>query len=591
MPRALAVFNFALLMLVTTRATWAQDFVWAKQIGGTSVDDATGVALDASGNVYTAGGFNGTADFDPGPATFNLTSAGGRDAFVSKLDSNGTFLWAGRIGGTSSDELRSVALDASGNVYTAGDFRGTADFDPGPATFNLTSAGGFDAFVSKLDSNGNLLWAGRIGGTSSDELLSVAADASGNVYTVGAFQGTADFDPGPGTFNLTSAGDFDAFVTKLDSNGNFLWAGRIGGTVTDEPSSVALDASGNVYTVGFFQGTADFDPGPGTFNLTSAGDFDAFVTKLDSNGNFLWAGRIGGTVTDEPSSVALDASGNVYTVGFFQGTADFDPGPATFNLTSAGIEDVFISKLDSAGNFLWAGRIGGTVADGPGSVALDASGNIYTVGRFDGTADFDPGPGTVNLISAGGIDAFVSKLDSNGNFLLAGRIGGTSVDIATGVALDASGNVYTVGFFRGTADFDPGPGTFNLTSAGLEDVFISKLCTAAPPQEVPSLTLTMSGTDSILSWTSVQTADRYDVVRGSLGVLNSSDGDFASATEECVANDEPGASLLFSGTPAAGEGFWFLVRGANCGGNGTYDEGTELESRDQKILASGHDCP
>ena len=327
-----------------------------------------------------------------------------------------------------------------------------------------------------------------MGGPSDDVASGVALDGSGNVYTVGYFAGTADFDPGPGAFSLTSAGEADIFVSKLDSAGNLIWARAMGGPSSDDAAlGVALDGSGNVYTVGSFAGAADFDPGPGAFNLTSAGDSNIFVSKLDSAGNLIWARAMGG-----PSSldlalggVALDGSGNVYTVGSFAGAADFDPGPGTFNLTSAGEEDIFVSKLDSAGNLIWAQAMGGPSLDQAGGVALDGSGNVYTVGSFAGAADFDPGPGTFNLTSAGDSNIFVSKLDSAGNLIWARAMGGpSSVGAAFGVALDGSSNVYTVGFFAGTADFDPGPGAFNLTSAGGFDIFVCKLGSSDSPSRI-----------------------------------------------------------------------------------------------------------
>ena len=308
------------------------------------------VALDGSGNVYTAGLFAGTADFDPGAGAFNLASAGFNDIFVSKLDNAGNFVWAKQMGGPSNDQAFGVALDASGNVYTAGNFEATADFDPGASAFNLTSAGFKDIFVSRLDSAGNFVWAKQMGGPGVDRVLGVALDGSGNVYTAGVFRGTADFDPGAGVFNLTSAGEQDIFVSKLDSAGNFVWAKQMGGTGFDEARAVAVDGSGDVYTAGFFFGTADFDPGVGAFNLTSAGSADIFVSKLDSAGNFVLAVRMGGPSpeNDRALGVAVDANGSVLTTGLFFGTADFDPGAGTFNLSSAGSADIFVSKLATA---------------------------------------------------------------------------------------------------------------------------------------------------------------------------------------------------------------------------------------------------
>ena len=170
-------------------------------------------------------------------------------------------------------------------------------------------------------------------------------DHQGNVYTTGYFEGSVDFDPGIGTNLLTSAGLIDIFVLKLDTSGNFQWAKSMGGNSNDAGCSIALDGSGNVYTTGYFLATADFDPGPGTTNITSAGLTDIFISKLDAAGNFIWVKGIGGTYTDRAQSIAVDNLDNIYTTGFFCETADFDPGEGTSTLTSAGLDDIFVLKL------------------------------------------------------------------------------------------------------------------------------------------------------------------------------------------------------------------------------------------------------
>ena len=344
-----------------THNCYAQTLEWAKGMGGTSNDYGRSIALDASGNVYTAGYFYGTADFDPGAEIYNLTSAGSADIFISKSDSSGNFVWAKSMGGTNYDIGNSIALDASGNVYTTGIFYGTADFDPGTGTANLTSVGNGNIFISKLDASGNFVYAKSVGGTNGNEGFSIAIDTSGNVYTTGYFYGTADFDPGAGIFYLTSvsASYSDIFISKLDTSGDFVYAKSMGGTNYDISNSIALDASGNIYSTGYFQGTSDFDPGVGTFNLTSADSAaDIFISKLDASGNFVWAKQIGGTDYDYGRSMSLDASGNVYTTGDFYGTVDFDPGAGTFNLTSGSGAAIFISKLDASGNFVYAKSMG-----------------------------------------------------------------------------------------------------------------------------------------------------------------------------------------------------------------------------------------
>ena len=541
--RRLGLFAAALLALAIAPAARAQTFLWAKQLGGSATD----VHVDTTGNVYTVGSFSGTRDFDPGAGTFDLTSAGGNDVFVSKLDSAGAFIWARQLGGTAGDAANGVVVDASGNVYIVGAFQGTADFDPGAGTLNLTSNGSDDVFVTKLDVAGNSVWARALGGTSQDVGSGVGLDAAGHVYIAGRFAGTVDFDPGPGTFNLTSAGAHDAFVIKLDSAGNFVWAKQLGGTGNDQGLALAVDAAGSGHTVGFFSSTVDFDPGAGTFNLTATGS-DVFVSKLDGAGNFVWAGRMEG---DFPGGVRVDASGSVLTVGNFSGTGDFDPGPNTFNLTSAGGPgDVFISKLDSAGHFVWARRVGGTALEFGNAVAVDSTGNVYAVGGFEGVADFDPGPALFQLTSAGGSDGFVSKLDASGNFVGAGQLGGTSTDSVQGAAVGPGGSVHVVGNFSGTADLDPGPGTFNLSAVNGPG-FVTKVA-AAPGGDVSALMIGKSGPAQLaLSWSASCSSgdDDYEVHEGTLGAFTS------HSFILCSTGHATNAVI----TPAAGNRYYLVV--------------------------------
>jgi hypothetical protein len=447
-------------------------FLWAKGMGGTSSDISQSVAVDASGNVYTAGGFNGTVDFDPGAGVYNLTSVGSNDIFICKLDASGNFVWAKAMGGTGFDFSNDIKIDDSGNIFTTGSFSYTTDFDPGTGVYNLTSAGNDDIFISKLDASGNFVWAKALGGTNTDEGQCMVVDASGNVFTTGTFSGTADFDPGLGTFNLTSAGFWDAFISKFDGSGNFVWAKAIRGTSDDISYSIALDIAGNIYTTGLFGDTADFDPGVGVYNLTSAGNDDIFISKLDSSGNFVWAKIMGESGTEQSFSIALDVYGNVYTTGSFENTIDIDPGPGIFNLTSAGNFDIFIAKLDSSGNLLWAKSMGGIGADHAFDIALDSSGSVYTVGRFQNTADFDPGVGVYNITSAGGIDIFISKLDSSGNFVWAKVAGGTGSDSAASATITSSNKVLVTGSFSSpTITFD----LTTLVNVGSGDIYVASL--------------------------------------------------------------------------------------------------------------------
>ena len=497
-------FYVAVLFLILSQLTIAQNpnFEWAKQMGGTNYDKGYSITTDAVGNVYTTGMFGGTVDFDPGAGTANLTSAGGSDIFIQKLDAAGNLLWIKQMGGTSNDEGYSIITDAGGNVYTTGWFKGTADFDPGAGITNLTSAGEEDIFILKLSPAGNLLWVKQMGGTYYDKGFSITTDAISNVYTTGYFCGTVDFDPGAGTANLTSANYQDIFIQKLDSAGNFLWAKKMGSTLDDEGNCITTDPSGNVYTTGYFYGTVDFDPGVGITNLTSTEKSDIFIQKLDGSGNLLWAKKIGGSSYDEGRSITTDAVGNVYTTGSFGSIVDFNPGAGNTNLTSAGASDIFIQKLDGAGNFLWAKKMGGTSVDYGHSITIDADGNVYTTGFFGDTADFDPGAGTANLTSVGKSDIFIQKLDAAGNLLWVKQMGGTYYDYGMSITTDASSNVYTTGNFWYTADFEPGAGTTNLTSVAYDDIFIQKLsqCNVDVSLTITDPTITANASGASYQW-------------------------------------------------------------------------------------------
>ncbi len=467
----------------------APDFGFALRAGGAGYEEAWGVATDADGNAYIVGSFEGTPDFDHGPGTYNLTSTGSVDAFVAKYSSTGALVWAQRMGGTDWDDGYGITLDGDdGSVYATGCFRGAAaDF----GTDVLASAGDEDIFVAKFNSsNGDFIWARRMGGTGWDDGYAITVDDDGDVYSTGYFRATADFDPGPGTYNLDSAGYGDVYISRLDKDGNFLGAQQMGGMNWEIGYGIAVDGAENVHIAGYFTSTADFDPDPSAvFELTSVSGSigDVFVAKLDAAGDFLWAQRMGGAGWDYACGIAIAADGSVYTSGYFYETADF----GLTNLISAGDADIFACKLDASGNFQWARRMGGSGYDAGFGMAVAGDGTIYTTGYFWDTVDFDPGAGTQNLTSAGLGDVFLSQLDSNGDFVSVGQMGGAGDDCGYGIAPADNGCIYAVGSFSGTADFNPDPAlleTYNLISEGGSiDIFLSDppWKEEDPPPETP----------------------------------------------------------------------------------------------------------
>ncbi|MBL7911613.1 MAG: SBBP repeat-containing protein [Bacteroidia bacterium] len=384
------------------------------------------------------------------------------------------FQWVHNYGSTFAEDGQSVAVDATGNVFAVGAFRNTIDFDPGPATMALTSSGVTDVYITKIDANGNNLWAKQIGNGFAEYVNDIAIDPSGNLLITGAFQSSVDFDPGPSTSVLVASG-IDVFVLKLDNNGNFLWARNMGGTSTDQGISITTTSAGEVITVGEFNGTADFNPGPSIANLTSFGGADIFVSKLDASGNFVWANGFGGTGTDAGLGITTNSLG-VFFTGYFQGIADFDPSVATYTLNSSGSNDVFLCRLNHSGTFNFAVNIGGTGADIANSITTDNNSAILITGQFNGSADFDPTVATNTLVSSGSSDIFVAKYTNNGNLTWARKMGGSFADYGNSIAVDNLNNIYSTGTFKDAADFDPSLATFSITSnSGTDDIYIHKL--------------------------------------------------------------------------------------------------------------------
>jgi hypothetical protein len=389
------------------------NFLWVKRIGGSGSENISNVEINSQGDIIFAGIFQNSVDFDPGVGTFNLTAAGQQDFVVEKLDNNGNFVFCKVVSGSYSDIVVNLKLDSFGNIYSVGWFTGSnTDFDPSSTSFPLTASGTCDAFIWKLDPNGNFLWAKKIGGSGIDGAHGLDFDQQGNILVSGDFANTTDFDPGPGTFNITSYGSSDGFVVKLNSNGDFTWAIRVGGTLAEDAYRISCDFNGNVFVVGTFNGVSDFDPGNGTYNITSQGQKDIFLMKVDPLGNFQWAKSIGGSGQEYICDITLEAGGHFYVSGVFQNTVDLNPGLSTSNYTSIGLDDSFYSLFDPSGNQVWVKVIGGNGNDVIYKT-FGYQGSLYLTGAFSNSVDFDPNSGVQNSTSNGLKDAFILKLNSN----------------------------------------------------------------------------------------------------------------------------------------------------------------------------------
>ncbi|MFK7785104.1 MAG: T9SS type A sorting domain-containing protein [Crocinitomicaceae bacterium] len=406
--------------------TSAGDVVWAKFLNAEGGGKNFGTAIKIHNDqLFIGGGFGAagptdTTDFDPGVGEFKIVPSNFNDPFVLKLDTAGNFVKVAHFAPFVANSAVScivtdLTLSQNGDVIAVGRFDGSLDFDPGPGTDSLASSGGDDIFVCKLDSNLNLLWAEKFGGSGDDQASGVALDPLENICFTGNFSSIVDFDPGPGTSELTATGS-DIYISKLTPQGELIWVKQLSGPLNEGGSSIAVDTSGGVITVGTFNGSVDFDPGLNASFIDAGTYYNAFISKLDSSGNYLWAYNVGDAYT-RGFDVATDIYNNIYFSGDFTGLIDINLGPQTQYLEtefSYPDGDMFLLKLDQNGTHNWAKHIGGTApSEIIYGVEVDSNLNVYSTGQFQSPADFNTGQDTLFLYAQIiGTDAFIHKLSN-----------------------------------------------------------------------------------------------------------------------------------------------------------------------------------
>lgn len=362
------------------------NLLWSKQFGGAGVQKPLAIAVDAAGNVVVAGNFESAVDFGGGQLV-----ASGLDAFVAKYDGSGNHLWSKRFGDAAVQSFTTLAIDAANDVLLGGEFLGSVDFGGG-----ALSATDVDLFAVKLDENGNHVWSKHIDqqDPNQPQMMAMATDSAGNVALAGYFFGSVDLGGGP----LTSAGSYDVFVVELDPGGQHLWSKRYGDAASQNPNGLGFDGAGNLFLAGTFKGSINLGGGP----LTSAGDEDLWVAKLDASGNHVWSKRFGDAQQQFVTGLAVSDAGDLALAVTFGGTVDFGGGA----LTSAGNLDIGFARLDTSGNPIWSHRAGDGVSQTSYAIAFDPAGHVLLTGELVGSADFGNGV----LTSAGSADLLVAKL-------------------------------------------------------------------------------------------------------------------------------------------------------------------------------------
>ena len=378
------------------------------------------------------------------------TSSGDGQSRLGNISNTG-FLSTFGLSGLDTDAA-GVAIDSSDNIYITGTSQGTNLFGK-----NATSGTTDDIFVAKLNPSGVVQWVYTAGGTGRDRGRKIALDSSGNIYVTGYYWSTVDFGGG----NVTSNGNWDAFLLKLDSSGTFQWVKSYGSNSgNDLGRDVAIDSNDNIYMLGTYRGTVDF----GADDVVAT-DADIFLIKFNSSGVFQWVYTAGGTGFDDSRALALDSNDNPYITGSYSNTVNFGGG----NITAANTNDLFILKLNSSGTYqdIYTSNID-TTTKGKG-LFVDSSGNIYATGTFQNTVNFGGGN-----ITSSGMDIYLLKLNSSFAFQWVKRFasgnGASGQALGLAVTVDDDGNVYSGGQIGGSYNL----GGQSVVSGSNNDVYIVK---------------------------------------------------------------------------------------------------------------------
>lgn len=458
--RTIAVF--AALFAVHLNGIAQRGYIWSTTIqGSTSNEAGIDVDCDASGAVFVAGDYGNNANFGGVPEP----SWGNRDMFTCQFDPFGNFEWVHTEGNTVTDRTFAVRAGSDGHIYSAG--YGLVIF---PA--HRVAMHAWDAVTMRLRPDGSLHWGWAMnGGGAMDfsEALDIAPDPFGNSYTVGVMKNDGWY----ATDTVYGIGAEDAFVVKFDSIGDFRWGKALGGISDDQANGVDVGPDGHIWVGGSFRGTANFDAIP----LTSGGNTDGFIAKIDSNGNVVFARPIQGPSFAEVIRLKVSADGDCYFAGNFAGTITLGAHTLVCNDTT----DIFYGKMDAAGNFLWAKRAGGFDQSKVQDIDIDSEENIYLGGYFFGGISWQGDSATSQMWD----DLYFAKTDSNGvlDFVeYSGDLGSRDV---FGIAVDPAQNILLTGVFTDTISF--GSTTHNSTLHTL-DIFVAKYASRVQEMAIVSLT-------------------------------------------------------------------------------------------------------
>jgi len=533
--------GFAIGAYDRTKPLVIDPLVYATYLGGSDYDRGEGIAVDADRNVYVCGIAESTA-FPTTTGAYDTTHNGGfGDLFVTKVKAGGsTLVYSTFIGGNDNDHAKSIAINASGDVYVTG-YTSSNDFPVTVTGFDTTLGFNTDAFVLKLGSTGNtLLYSTYLGGSDYDAGWGVAVDSGGIAYVVGSTR-SSGFPTTADAYDRSHNQGRDIFVTKMNPTGSaLLYSTFIGGGSDDYGNAIAVDGSGNAYITGMTAST-NYPTTSTAYDKSSNGDWDLCLTKLAADGGSLvYSTYIGGSKAEDAQSIAVDAKGAAYLTGRTL-SSDYPVTAGAYDRSYNGsLYDVFVTKvLPSGGGLAYSTFLGGGYSDMGTGIAVDVDGNSY-VGGTVSSLDFPTTSDAYSSVRADTMDFFIAKFDSAGGTLLYSTyLGGRSEEEGGGIALDMNDDVYMTGSSR-SLNFPVTGSAYDVSyNGGSDAVVIEFRLTASEPS---IQLLSPNGGESFCPGTP-------DTIRwSSVGVT--------SVTIDLSYNDGVSYSFALHGLAPASDGFW-----------------------------------
>ncbi|MBX3043400.1 MAG: SBBP repeat-containing protein [Candidatus Kapabacteria bacterium] len=448
---SISISSFGSRDIFAAKINSSGNWIWAKKAGGTGSEDGVSIKYSSNDNFVAVTGFYSS---NSAFGQINLAASGGRDIFVSRIDTSGNWVWAKSAASSGAEEAKALTVDNSGNILITGYYSSalTIGLD------NLPAGQGRDIFVAKLNKSGDWLWARYATGADTDEANAIGVDNSGNAYITGSFY--SDLTINNNTLNASS--DRNLFVARISSSGSWVWGRAATGSSTVDGNGISVMSNGVSYIAGAYFENATF----GSTTLTSKGDSDILIASISATGNWNWAhsnAGLTGIVTGD--GVAVDSSGSIIYVGSFYGDVKF--GNTT--LSSNGGKDIYVAKYTPQTGWNWAKSFGGTSDDVANSVCTDAANNIYITGNFLNSISF----GSNNHNSNGFNDIYIVKLSETGNVIWSQTTGDNEFD--EGVAIINKGDKI---YLTGTYSRRPYFGATRLNARGNEEIFITKMDTS-----------------------------------------------------------------------------------------------------------------